>query len=85
MPRYVFHVFGGQPPLDDEGHDLPSDDVTRIEAVRMAGEMQKEQPSTLLNVGGLVADVPDERGVCRLVLDMRAIEGITLEPADAAV
>ncbi|MBP0447252.1 hypothetical protein J8J14_20985 [Roseomonas sp. SSH11] len=83
MPRYFFNVWDGTSPPDIEGEELADDRAARLEAVRMAGDMLRDEPSKLIQEGGWILEVTDERGACRFALDFRAVEGITLAPVGA--
>jgi hypothetical protein len=40
MPRYHFHIADGRPYRDEDGSELPSDDVAWREAKRMARDIE---------------------------------------------
>ena len=48
MPRYFFNVHDGHSSLDQEGTDLPSPDVARVMAIRLAGEIFRDEAERML-------------------------------------
>jgi hypothetical protein len=40
MPRYFFHISGGEPFSDAEGQELPDDDAVWVEAVRTTRDIE---------------------------------------------
>jgi len=42
MPRFYFHIVDGSARADDTGEELPSIDVAKIEAARLAGAVLRE-------------------------------------------
>jgi len=77
MPRFHFHAEDGGGYPDEEGVELAGLSDARRQAVRMLGELLREQPDRFWEAGGLVLTVTDDRGLVLFVLDASA----TLAPA----
>lgn len=80
MPRFHFHTEDGGAYADEDGIELASMNVARIQAARMLGEMLKEQADKFWEDGGLKLTVTDDLGLVYFVLEVSAIEA----PAGAA-
>ncbi|SDA33641.1 hypothetical protein SAMN02799622_05580 [Methylobacterium sp. UNC378MF] len=62
MPRYFFNVHDGHSSLDQEGIDLPSPDVARVMAIRLAGEIFRDEAERMLLGPAWRLAVLDEAG-----------------------
>ena len=62
LPKFLFHVAGGNHVLDVEGKELPNVSAARIEGIKLAGEILKELPSALYQTANFKIDVTDESG-----------------------
>jgi len=79
MPRFHFHAEDGGAYPDEDGVELAGMSDARFQAVRMLGELLREQPDKFWEDGGLVLTVTDDRGLVLFVLDASP----TLAPAAA--
>jgi hypothetical protein len=50
MPRYFFHLEGGERIADKRGHDLPDDTAARREAKRIAGALRRRRRERIWRV-----------------------------------
>ena len=68
MPRFYFHVRDGRDFIDDEGHELPSLDEAREQAVVAAGEAIRDLGKRFWAGEEWQMQVTDESGatVCSL-------------------
>jgi hypothetical protein len=74
MAKYFFHSEDGQHIPDEEGTDLPTLAAARIEAVRVMGDLLKEDPEHLLITGEMRLTVTDEAGLIYFALDVSATD-----------
>ncbi len=72
MSRFYFHTEDGVAHRDDEGVELRTLADARREAVRVLGEMLKEQPDTFWTDGGLKLTVADEDDLLLFALEVSA-------------
>lgn len=63
MPRFYFNVHDGKSGLDTQGTDLPDWRTARIEAIRLAGEILKDEASHIVLGDNWRIDVTDHRGL----------------------
>jgi hypothetical protein len=73
MPRFYFHVRDGRDFIDDEGHELPSLDEAREQAVIAAGEAIRDLGKRFWAGEEWRMDVADESGetVCSLTFSSK--------------
>ena len=74
MARYFFHSEDGRRISDEEGTELATLAAARIEAVRVLGDLLKEDPGHVLATGGLQLTVTDEAGLIYFALDLSATD-----------
>jgi len=74
MARYFFHSEDGRPRADYEGTELPSLAAARVEAVRVMGDILKEEPEQVLETGSLRLTVTDQTGLIYFALDLAATD-----------
>lgn len=74
MARYFFHTEDGSSRLDHEGQDLADDTLAKIEAVRLLGQMLKDEPAGFWDHKELKLIVTDADGMILFALDLSAIE-----------
>ena len=74
MARYFFHSEDGHRIPDEEGTELPTLAAARIEAVRVLGDLLKEDPEHLLATGGMRLTVTDDVGLIYFALDLSATD-----------
>ena len=73
MARYFFALHDHTFETDEEGVDLPDLHAARLEAIRFAGEVLRDQPDLLDGSNALSVKVTDEDGGETFRLEMRAI------------
>jgi hypothetical protein len=74
MAHFFFHTEDGRAIADDEGLDLATLDDARIEAVRVLGDILRENPQELLSTGALRLTVTDGSGLVYFALDLSATD-----------
>jgi hypothetical protein len=74
MSRYFFHTEDGRHIPDIEGTDLPTLAAARVEAVRVLGELLKENPDEVLSTGALRLTVTNDAGLIYFALDLSATD-----------
>ena len=74
MDRYYFHIDDGEVSVDSEGHELPSLEVAKCEAIKMAGNMICEAPARFWDHGEWTMTVADEGGLTLFRLDIIGTE-----------
>lgn len=79
MVRYYFHTEDGRVCPDEEGTELPSLVAARVEAVRVLGDILKEDPGEVLRTGALRVTVTDKAGLIFFALDLSAIDTAAAE------
>lgn len=57
MPRYFFDTADGDNDVDASGVELDSDDEAILEAIRYAGSMMSDDPSTLTTSDHFMVEV----------------------------
>lgn len=72
MPRYFFSLRDHTIETDDVGTELPDISAARVEAIRFAGEMLRDQPELLDDNQTLFVWVTDEAGGRPFQLEVRA-------------
>ena len=71
MPRYFFHVLDGSGLRDHDGTDLSDQKDARVQAVRMAGAMIKDDAKSFLVTQEWHMDVADEADLVLFSLHFR--------------
>jgi hypothetical protein len=74
MAQFYFHTEDGRTIADDEGLDLATLADARIEAVRVLGDMLRENPHEVLDTGALRLTVTDSSGLIYFALDLSATD-----------
>jgi hypothetical protein len=74
MAHFYFHTEDGRAIADDEGLDLATLADARIEAVRVLGDILRENPQELLDTGALRLTVTDGSGLIYFALDLSATD-----------
>jgi hypothetical protein len=77
VPIYHFIVHDGSNVPDPDGTELASLSVARLEAVKLAGELLRDQPQTFWDGSDWHLDVTDERGHILFRLDFTATNTVT--------
>ncbi|NGP18460.1 DUF6894 family protein [Devosia aurantiaca] len=72
MPRYFFHVVNGEFLPDAEGMEIDALDRVKAEAIRVAGEMIRDQGFKLWQTGRYDMYVVDEQNRTQLKLSFEA-------------
>ena len=80
MFHYHFHVYDGRERLDREGIELVDLQAAQREAMQFAGELLIHEGERLLENGGCLIVVKDDRDATQFRLDLT----VTLEPLPAA-
>jgi hypothetical protein len=78
MPRYHFHVYDAGEHLDPSGRELAGLKEARLEAVRSAGEMLRDDPGTFWNGDEWRMHVTDETGMTLFTLVFIAMDAPAL-------
>ena len=81
MPKFFFHVRDGQSFPDREGSELPDVREARLQAVRMAGEMLRDDRGTFWDGEEWQMEVTDAAGMTLFTLDFMATEAPAVRPA----
>lgn len=63
MPRYHFNVYDGSDSLDQDGTELPSWQSARLEAIRLAGEILKDEADRIAVSEDWRIEVTDDTGL----------------------
>ena len=63
MPRYYFHIHDGVSMIDDEGTELAGWTEAKIEAIRLAGSVIKDEAKHIALGEDWRIEVTDERGL----------------------
>lgn len=63
MPRYHFNVHDGVSSLDHDGTELPDWKAARLEAVRLAGEILKDEAERVVLGEDWRIEVSDDTGL----------------------
>lgn len=74
MPRFHFHVRDGVTILDERGVELASWEEARLEAIRYAGEIFKDNPQRVKLGEDWLMEVTDEQGLILFRVDFRVME-----------
>lgn len=73
MPRFFFNVYDGVSSLDDTGSELADRQEARIEAVRLAGEILKDDAQRIALGEDWRIEVVDERGLVLFRFDFVSV------------
>ena len=74
MPRYFFNVYDGYSLLDQDGTELPDICTAQNEAIRLSGEILREEGSKFWNGTEWRLEVTDVTGVVIFPLHFSAHE-----------
>lgn len=74
MPRYFFHTADDGHDIDREGFDLANDADARVEGIRFAGAMMKDQPDLLWDGRDFRVAVTDENRRLLFTIIMLAVD-----------
>ena len=74
MPRYHFNVHDAAERLDEEGVDLPDRASAKLEAIRLLGEILREDAASLVANGGCWLEVTNPAGVILLAVTVMVVE-----------
>ncbi|TXN06661.1 hypothetical protein FV222_04915 [Methylobacterium sp. WL103] len=80
MQRYYFNIHDGQDLWDTEGTALPDIRAARIEAIRYAAEVLRDEASRLENGEAWQMDVLSDRGLSLFRVDFRLSVSTELVP-----
>jgi hypothetical protein len=73
MPKFFFHTEDGRCFSDEDGTDLPDLDAAKAEALRLIGEVAREDGAEFWTTGELRLTVADQRNLTLFALDVSAI------------
>ena len=74
MPRYFFNVYDGYSSLDQDGTELPDIHTAQSEAIRLSGEILREEGGRFWNNTEWRLEVTDASGTVLFVLRFSAHE-----------
>ena len=74
MPRYFFHVYDGYSSLDQDGTELPDIYTAQCEAIRLSGEILREEGGRFWNNTDWRLEVTDASGAVLFILRFSAHE-----------
>jgi hypothetical protein len=74
MAQFFFHTENGRSVRDDDGIELESFPAARVEAVRVLGDILRENPEEVLATGQLRLTVTDKAGLIFFALDLVATD-----------
>ncbi len=74
MPRYFFNVYDGYSSLDQDGTELPDIYTAQNEAIRLSGEILREEGGKFWNGTEWKLEVTDVSGAVLFVLQFSAHE-----------
>ncbi|MGU3417012.1 DUF6894 family protein [Methylobacterium sp. D54C] len=74
MPRFYFNVHDGKSGLDALGTDLPDLATARTEAVRLAGEILRDEAQHIVHDDDWRLEVTDHRGLVLFQMAVLLIE-----------
>lgn len=80
MPRYHFNSVDGQVDRDADGMVLPDVRAARLEAVRYAGELLRDDPDRLWQSGQWSIDVTNDAGERVFAIETHVVEGAQSKP-----
>jgi len=63
MPRFYFNVYDGKSSLDVQGFELPNWEAARIEAIRLAGEILRDEADYIARHEDWRIEVTDSTGL----------------------
>lgn len=63
MPRYHFNVYDGVRQIDDEGTELPDWQTARLEAIRLAGAIIRDEAQSVALGEDWRIEVTDHTGL----------------------
>ena len=78
MSKFFFHTGDCGAGLDAEGQELADTNTAQIEAVRLLGELLRDEPRGFWNERAMKVVVTDEAGLILFVLDLSATEAPAL-------
>ena len=78
VPRFHFNVFDGVSDIDTEGTELPSWEEARFEAIRLAGEIIRDDSKRIAVGEDWRLEVTDETGLILFRLDFNVMEAPAL-------
>ncbi len=80
MPRYFFHVRVGADGLDTIGTDLPDRETARLEAIRLSGDILKNDPYRVALGEDWYIEVTDDVGVILFQVTFMVVAAPALKP-----
>jgi hypothetical protein len=80
MPRFYFNVHDGVSQIDKDGTVLPDWQTARIEAVRLAGEILRDEAYRIALGEDWCIEVTDRKGAIVFRLTIQAVTSPVPEP-----
>jgi hypothetical protein len=84
MPRFYFHIFDGRDQRDDHGTELSDFQEARVEAIRYASEILKDDAHRIALGEDWHMNVTDEAGLILFRLDFSAQVSSAILPRSEA-
>ncbi|MBE7244933.1 MAG: hypothetical protein INR63_08285, partial [Actinomycetospora chiangmaiensis] len=74
MPRFYFHVHDGHSELDPDGTELPDWQSARLEAIRLAGDILKQDAHRIALGEDWRIEVTDQTGLILFQMTFLVVE-----------
>jgi hypothetical protein len=84
MPRFYFHIFDGRDLRDDEGIELSHFQEARVEAIRYAGEILKDDAHRIALGEDWSMDVTDDTGLILFRFHLSTVTASAILPSSEA-
>lgn len=82
MPRYYFHIQDGQSYPDNVGCELADLRAARLEAVRLSGEVLRDEAEKFWSCDEWQMKVTDDVGLVLFLLNFTACDAPSTKPSD---
>lgn len=73
MPRFYFNIIDGQSYFDEEGTELPDWEAARIEAVKLAGHVMRDEAKRIALGEDWRIEVTDDTGLMLFHITLQVI------------
>ena len=81
MPRYFFHSADGSLDVDIDGAELADLPAARLEAVKLAGAILREEPEDVWHSGSWRVEVTDQSGSLLFTVVTVAVDATAPHPS----
>ncbi|MGH1572779.1 DUF6894 family protein [Methylobacterium sp. P31] len=78
MPRFYFNIHDGESGLDTEGTELPDWQTARLEAIRLVGQILREDAQSVALGEDWHVEVTDHTGLILFQMTFQVIEAPVL-------